>query len=408
VKKVIVIPTYWGRPTSQGWQEGDAVYDHPTPIDEEGTLERTLQSMKILNSFDYQLALIVCPTCNEIEIQAVRNVENIVKRVGLRVTSFIFSSDVLEKIRKHFSNDADINQASQVLSFYGYPNVRNICLLAAELTNAEAAILIDDDEVFEIEDFVDRAVENLRRKVENKPINAIAGYYLNKHNTFYDDVVIQPWMTYWDRFSSKARAFDQIIATEPRIKRTPFAFGGAMVIHKALFREVPFDPQITRGEDIDYLVNCEMFGHSFYLDNTLSIKHLPVPKEHPEWRRVREDIFRFMYQRAKLNTQRTMSNMQIVSPEFYDPYPGEFLKDDLEEKIFKSNIMLSQKYLAEGDALANKEALRNIYLAKYDATPNYDAFSRYCQTQLVWNRLMNVLAENEEFKIELIKEYQKN
>ena len=50
MKKVILIPTYWGRPTSEGWQEGDAVYDHPTPIDEQGTLERTLQSMKILNS----------------------------------------------------------------------------------------------------------------------------------------------------------------------------------------------------------------------------------------------------------------------------------------------------------------------------------------------------------------------
>ncbi len=46
-----------------------------------------------------------------------------------------------------------------------------------------------------------------------------------------------------------------------------------------------------------------MYGFSFFLDNTLSIKHLPVPKSHPQWMRFREDIYRFVYQREKMTAQ---------------------------------------------------------------------------------------------------------
>ncbi len=44
----MVIPTYWTRPGDIGWQPGDAFFDHPTPINTEGTLGRTLKSLKIL------------------------------------------------------------------------------------------------------------------------------------------------------------------------------------------------------------------------------------------------------------------------------------------------------------------------------------------------------------------------
>jgi len=406
MKKIVIIPTYWGRQKDEGWHEGDTVYDHPTPISEQGTLGRTLQSMKHLKSNDYQLALIVCPTCNEIENQVIEKVKAIFNQVGLNVRSYIFTSGVLDKIYSTFSEHIEVIRSEGILSFYGYPNVRNICLLVAELTDAEAAILIDDDEVIELDDFIERSVENLGSFINGKTVKAIAGYYLNKYGTYYDDVVIQPWMTYWNRFSCKALAFDQIIGSEPRIKRTPFAFGGAMVIHRSLFRKVPFDPAITRGEDIDYLLNCEMFGDSFYLDNTLSIKHLPAPKEHPEWKRVREDIYRFVYQKAKINSQRKMQNMIEIRPELYEPYPGEFLKDDLEEKIFKSNMMLSQNYLGEGDIQGSRESLNNIYIAKNEAVPEFDAFERYYQTQSIWKNFMEVLAKNPELKANLASKYQ--
>ena len=36
----VVIPTYWSRKKDDPWIEGDAVYDHPTPIDGEDTLKK--------------------------------------------------------------------------------------------------------------------------------------------------------------------------------------------------------------------------------------------------------------------------------------------------------------------------------------------------------------------------------
>ena len=69
MRKVMLIPTYWSRRKDDAYHEGDAVYDHPTPIDEEGTLGRTLESMKILTQRDFKLVLLVCPTASKIASQ---------------------------------------------------------------------------------------------------------------------------------------------------------------------------------------------------------------------------------------------------------------------------------------------------------------------------------------------------
>ncbi len=106
-------------------------------------------------------------------------------------------------------------------------------------------------------------------------------------------------MTYWNRFGSKTKVFDKIIGNEPRIKMTPFVFGGAMIVHRNLFKTVPFDPRVKRGEDIDYLINAKMFGFHFFLDRELSKKHLPPKKHHPVWKSFREDTNRFLYEKKR-------------------------------------------------------------------------------------------------------------
>ena len=61
MRKTMIIPTYWCRRTGELWREGDAVYDHPTPVDQEGTLERTLLSMKQFHEKDFKLVILICP-----------------------------------------------------------------------------------------------------------------------------------------------------------------------------------------------------------------------------------------------------------------------------------------------------------------------------------------------------------
>ena len=170
--------------------------------------------------------------------------------------------------------------------------------------------------------------------------------------------------------------------------RQPFVFGGAMVIHRSLFTAVPFDPVVRRGEDIDFLINARMFGFHFFLDNQLFIKHLPPPKMHPIWMQLREDIYRFIYERAKIEHQKEIKGMTKVYPEDFDPYPGCFLKSDLEEKIEKACKLLSEEYLAQGDRQGSEEALNNIVIAKTDAVPRYDPFQSLCELQKRWQGLM--------------------
>jgi hypothetical protein len=216
----------------------------------------------------------------------------------------------------------------------------------------------------------------------------VAGYYINARGSYYDDVPEEiHWMTYWDRFGSKREAFDLIIPGEPRLKRTPFAFGGCMVVHRSLMHNVPFDPGITRGEDTDYVLNARMFGFDFFLDNQLSIQHRPLPETHATWQRFREDIYRLLYTKAKLDGQTPQTNMDIVTAEDLDPYPGEFLKDTLQDKILKTNLILALDYLANDRVDDARETIRNIWLANTRAIPGDNPFETYLSFRRRWRAL---------------------
>ena len=393
MRKVVLIPTYWSRKKADGWREGDAVYDHPTPLDDEGTLARTLESMKMLTVKDFKLVLLVCPTTPEVAEAAEKRVVEITRQVDLKAETYIFTISDLERMSEIIFETDTMRRTSSLLTMIGYANVRNMCLLCADVLAADAAILIDDDEVFEKTDWVERSVEFLGKRIYGDVVYGMAGYYISKHNQYYDDVKFESWMTYWDRFGAKAKAFDEIIGCPPRVKRTPFAFGGAMIIHRDMFQSVPFDPHITRGEDIDYVINSRMYGFTFFLDNTLSIKHLPVPKKHPQWKRIREDIYRFVYEKAKISSQYKTGNMVMVTPEDFDPYPGEFLRDDLDEKIFRSSMMLATDYMLKGDAEGCAESLNNIAISQRDAKPNFDAFSRYRLNQKLWEQISSIISK---------------
>jgi CRP-like cAMP-binding protein len=84
-------------------------------------------------------------------------------------------------------------------------------------------------------------------------------------------------------------------------------------------------------------------------------------------------------------------NMVMVHPEQFDPYPGEFLKEDLQDKIYRGCMMLAIQYLAEGNTDACREALRNIYIAKYEAPPKFNAFLSYRETQKHWDGIIQLV-----------------
>jgi hypothetical protein len=112
------------------------------------------------------------------------------------------------------------------------------------------------------------------------------------------------------------------------VKRTPLAFGGNMVLSRALAREVPFDPHIPRGEDIDYVLSVWLLGFGFYFDPELSVTHLPPSEPRPSpCEALRRDVARFIYQREKLARAAARG---LSLPVELGPYPGRFLGEDLE------------------------------------------------------------------------------
>lgn len=385
MRTYMVIPSYWSGPRDT-WQEGDKVFDHPTPVDEYGTIGRTLESIQHLQDHEFTLIILGIVTNDRYEEPMRQRLTEIIQSADLPVDTYLITQTELDSLREIIHQDFP---DEGILSLKNYSAIRNMCLFFPYLLGADIAVLIDDDEVFEDPRFMNKAKEFIGRRFYGTTIDGVAGYYLNEDNEYYDKVHIAPWMTYWDRFGGKREAFDKIIGSEPRLKKTPFAFGGAMVIHRNLFRVVPFDPNTTRGEDTDYVVNARIFGFNFYLDNTLAIKHLPPPKKHPIWKRFREDIYRFLYAKSKFDNQEEVTNLHQIKPEDFDPYPGEFMKPDLGDKIFKTNIILALNYLTDGNVDACKETIRNIYLARYDAIPHYNTFRSYLDFQKEWRALLD-------------------
>jgi hypothetical protein len=394
MKVTMVIPSYWGRKKEEERKATDTVYDHPTPLDEEGTLGRLLDSLSILKNKDFRLVILGVATAADIQEDTENKIASIIKDRPMDVETFFFSYSHLSKIHQFLSRKKK-DEWTSLLRLDGYSNVRNLCTFVPHMLGSETAVLIDDDEIFEDPNFMDKALENIGKEKHGDRILAVAGYYINPDDDFMLNREVFPWMTYWNKIDCMNRAFRLIIDEEPRLKVTPFAFGGNMVLHADLFTRIPFDPSVPRGEDIDFLINARMFGFKTYLDNQLAIKHIAPPKTSPKWEQVREDIFRFVFEKKKLEGQEGYPGLHHLQASELDPYPGEFLKDDLEEKIYRSNQMLAMEYLVNQDIQSALECMKNIYLAKTQADTDENPYYNLLRFQADWEQLMDFFSSKE-------------
>ena len=125
-------------------------------------------------------------TSEELTDRAKEKVNKILSEVNLDIQTFIFTPAELEKI-KALATEQDVDQSViKLMNIRGYANVRNMCIYTAYILGAEMAMLIDDDELFEKEDFVDLASQYIGGRLYGKTIDGVAGYYLNKYGKYYD------------------------------------------------------------------------------------------------------------------------------------------------------------------------------------------------------------------------------
>lgn len=384
MKSVIVIPTYHSRARPQ---KEDLIYDHPTPPGEEGTLARLLASLKVLKESDLHIIVISCPTNPSIGKEVKNKVDKIIKpfRKDYKISHFSYPD--LMKFHKLVKKKSKPEYISY-LSLEGYSNIRNMCLILPQILQADVSILIDDDEVFEDSNFIKKALEFIGKD----EIFGIAGFYLQAHGGYKFTGRKEWWKICWDNAGAMNKAFE-LIDNLPRLKDTPFVFGGNMILHKNMFTRVSFDPYISRGEDIDFLCNAKYKRYKFLLDNQLGIKHLPPKGQNPLWLKMREDVRRFIYMKLKLK-----KNDYPIENTM--PYPGYFLTGSLYFKIVITNIFLSLRSVFKGRIKESLKFLENIILIfeyRYKASADFLKFKRMDNN---WEEFMNWIAENRDsFKI---------
>lgn len=400
MRVTIVIPSYWGRSSSEQLNLEDAVYDHPTPLDLDGTLGRSLQSIDILENRDFNVVVLACATSTDIAVNVEEKVREIAQpfraKYPITVVSHAFESRIRERVAGA-SEGAD----PSLVSLTGYSNIRNMCLVAAELARSEVAVLFDDDEVYEDPAYLDKVLQTIGTGHDGKFVGAVAGYYLRPDGEYLLPPPEDWWMTEWPMVPLMNEAF-RIIGEGPRLKPTPFVFGGNMIIHRDVFRKVAFDPNVRRGEDIDFLTNCKFFDIDFLLDRELSIKHLPPRTHVPAWQHFRENIYRFVYAREKLRKQVSVEGLRRVEVDELDPYPGGCMRGNLEDMIFKTSVLMGMLYIQQNDSFGFNESMRNIHIARFDAPPKHDPFAWYLDCQARWETLMRFLAQDEALSQELL------
>lgn len=397
MRATIVIPSYWCRKSDVPFDKNDIVYDHPTPLDMPGTLERALESIMVLENRDFNVVVLACSTAADLREEVEEKVRSIVSHFENYFPVATVSHSFESRIKAYLGEQGNLDPG--VVSLEGYSNIRNMCLLVTELLGSEAAVLLDDDEIYEDQEYLDKVFENIGTEHDGKFVGALAGYYQRPDGSYLLPPPEEWYMSEWPMVQAMNEAF-KIIGEEPRLKATPWVFGGNMIVHRDVFRRISFDPYVRRGEDIDYLTNCKFFDIDFLLDRELAIKHLPPKTLVPPWAHFRENIYRFVYAREKLRRQVPVEGLRHVSVEELDPYPGRCMRDDLEDLIFKTATLMGFYYMKQGGDRASldvgfQETMNNIHLARFDAPPKHDPFLRYLEFREKWEDLMGFLSTDD-------------
>ena len=172
MKITMVIPSYWGRKKSEGWRRSDSVFDHPTPLDEEGTLERALNSVAHLKNKDFNLVVLGVSTAEDIRREVESRISTITASSDSGIETLLFSYSHLDMVH-HYLSEHKKEQFIPLLRLQGYSDVRNLCLFAAHLLGSEVAVLIDDDEIFEDPQFMEKAQEFIGKEFAGDEVLAV-------------------------------------------------------------------------------------------------------------------------------------------------------------------------------------------------------------------------------------------
>ena len=353
-------------------------YDHATPISAPGELPRLLASLQKVRGLGQVLVLVVSEP--SIENQASEKVQAAVSRFPSLNTLVIGSSELA--LVQQRMEQLGLGKLQKEIGLSGYGAIRNLGLVVANTLGFDSVVFLDDDEVVDDADFLQKAMYGLGKLTKKGiPILAKTGFYFNSEGTYLS----KSQDKWYNHFWQQGKAFNKWIEKAmrgPRLSRSNHVCGGCLALHKEAFKRLSFDPWIMRGEDLDYMLNLRMYGSDIWFDNKWSLRHLP-PASASEGTRFRQDIYRWLYEYRKMEYSRTQIDLLQVKPASLEPYPGPFLEPGIERRIRITALLRS---LARPDKSAYRKAAK---AAKVEASEYAQAnCAKYFEFQFVWPELM--------------------
>lgn len=381
----VIIPTFHTSPLRKRGAAWESQYDHPTPMNERGDLERCLASLQRVNGLGQVIVLVAAE--GGVEDEAAAKVQETVNKFPQMHTLVIASTEA--SLITQRLEQLGFGDTSNEIGLEGYSAVRNLGIVVAGVLGFDAVVFLDDDEVVDDEDFLVKAMYGLGKLTKRgMPILAKSGYYLNEDGSYFSKSQAKWYNHFWQQGSAFNNWITKAMAG-PRLSRSNHVCGGCLALHREAYRRLSFDPWIIRGEDLDYLLNLRMYGSDIWFDNQWSLTHLP-PKERHEGHRFRRDIFRWVYEYYKIEFSRAQIDLLQIKPSSLMPYPGPFLEPGIEKRIKRTALLRS---LVRPDKKAYREAAK---VATTDALAYaQENCMKYFDFQRKWAEIM-VQAESDE------------
>lgn len=343
---VIVIPSYWTeRDLPASFGEVGA-YDHATPIDKPlPELETCLDSLESVRGVLRVAVLVVSPP--ECEAGARARVDGIC-RTHPNLNPLVVGGPEARLVRRAIARVAP-SMDVEAVSLRGYGAIRNMGLAVAAILGHDVVVFLDDDEVAVDESFLIDAVYGLGMETrQGLTIDAKSGYYVDRDGSPFASAGAPRWSErHWSKREAFNRWMDKALSGT-RISRSNVVCGGCFAVGATAFSSVAFDPTITRGEDLDYLLNLRMTGHDVWFDNQWHVRHLP-PEIPSRAARFMQDVYRWEYEVEKLRVSNAAIGMRQVRPESLMPYPAPWISPEVSRRIARTSLrraITSDEHLA--------------------------------------------------------------
>ncbi len=333
---VVIIPSYWAQGDQPGELGERGVYDYTTPIDKPlPELETCLSSLEQVRGVLRTVVLVVSPaSCAE----SARARVNSICRSHPNLNPLVIGREEGEKILSAVSRVVP-TASGEAVSLRGYGAIKNLGLAVASVFGHDVAVFLNDDEVVLDEDFLTDAVYGLGAYTrQDLKILAKSGFFIDADDSPY----AVPTTKWSEKHWSKAAEFNKVMEkaqnAKNRVTRANHLCGGCCALHAEAFTRIPFDPYITRGEDLDYVLNLRAHGLDSWFDKQWCVRMAPPEETASRPSVFMQDVYRWLYEYRKLEALNARRDLRTITPESLMPYPAPWLSEQVRGRVVRTAL----------------------------------------------------------------------